>query len=206
MLYWLADNKMDKNNFNIIIAGAGGQGIVTLVDILANAAFIEGYDVKSSELHGLSQRGGTVLTYVRFGEKIFSPLFENGQADLIIGLDLLESLRQTVFSSKKTNIVANKYLMPFIGIIPEKEILDGLEKAQKNKLYLVPASEICQKELGKEVVSGIYLIGYAAYKNIIGLKPESILKAIGKVVPQKYLELNIKAFNLAKNPLFDNLS
>lgn len=189
---------MPKNNFNIIIAGAGGQGTVTLVNILSNAAFIEGHDVKSSELHGLSQRGGTVLTYVRLGEKIYSPLFENGQADLIIGLELLESLRQTVFSGEKTNLVVNDYLMPFVGITPKKEILEGLEKSIKNKLYIVPASEICQKELGKEVVSGIYLLGYAAYKDMIGLKPESILKAIEKVVPQKYLELNQKAFNLAK--------
>ena len=190
---------MIKKNFNIIIAGAGGQGSTTLVNILANAAFIEGYDVKSSELHGLSQRGGTVLAYVGFGQKIYSPIFGPGRADLIIGLDLLESLKQTIFSSKKTNLVINKFLMAFAGIPKEQELINGLEKAIKNKLYLIPASEICKKEIGNNVFSGIYLLGYCAYNNLLGLKSESVLKAIEKIIPQKYLELNKKAFNLAKN-------
>jgi len=184
-------------DFKVIIAGAGGQGVMTLLDILATAAFIEGYDVKSSELHGLSQRGGSVLTYLKFGDKIYSPLFGPGQADLVIGLDLLESLRATSFCSRKTNLLVNKHLIPFEGIIPEGNILVALNETTKDNLYLVGASEICQKELGNEIISGIYLLGYAAFNNLVNLKPTSILKAIEKIVPQKYLELNTKAFNLA---------
>ena len=187
---------MDKKDFNIIITGAGGQGVMTLVDILANAAFVAGYDVKSSELHGLSQRGGSVLTYVKMGEKIYSPLFGQGDADLIIGLELLETLRQVVFSSKKTDILVNKYFMPFIGITPEKEVIEGLEKADKNNLYLVPASDICKEKLQNEVVSGIYLIGYAIGKKLITIEKESVLQALKNIIPSKYLELNINAFNL----------
>ena len=73
-----------KNNFNIIISGIGGQGIITLTRILAEAALLQGLDVKTSELHGLSQRGGSVETHIRFGRNIFSPLVRQGSADLII--------------------------------------------------------------------------------------------------------------------------
>lgn len=194
---------MPKKEFNLIIAGMGGQGIITLVDIITNAAFFDGYDVKSSELHGLSQRGGSVLTYIRFGEKIHSPLFGLGQADLIISTELLEGLRNTIFSNTKTNILINKFLSGLEGSPKEEEIINGLEKTPKDNLYLVPASEICLRKLGKEVVSGIFLLGCAIFENLIPLKPESILKAVEKVIPEKYLELNKKAFNLARDYDYD---
>jgi len=188
-----------KNNFNIIITGVGGQGIITLLSVINEAAFIEGYDVKSSELHGLSQRGGSVIAHIRFGKKVYSPMVSQGEADLIIGLEMLEVLRSFIFTSDKTMFLINRYSLPFIGTLPEKEILEGIKKVSGDNLSLVPASEICKKELGKEVVSGIYLLGCAAYKNLIPLKPESFLKAAENIIPKKHLELNKKAFNLAKN-------
>lgn len=181
----------------------GGQGIITLVDIVANAAFIEDYDVKSSELHGLSQRGGSVLTYVKFGEKVYSPLFGYGQANLIISLELLEGLRNAVFSNPRAYFLINKFLSTFPGASKEEEIIEELEKISKNNLYLVPASEICLGKLGKEVLSGIFLLGCAVFENLIPLKPESVLKAIEKTIPEKYLELNKKAFNLARDYDYD---
>lgn len=194
---------MSRKSFNIIIAGMGGQGIITLVDIIANAAFFDGYDVKSSELHGLSQRGGSVLTYIKFGDKIYSPLFGSGQADLIIGTELLEGLRNTIFSNPKTNILINKFLSGFEGSPEEEEIVNGLEKTPKDNLYLIPASEICLKKLGREVLGGVFLLGCAIFENLIPLKPESVLKAVEKVIPGKYLELNKKAFNLARDYDYD---
>lgn len=83
----------DIKNFNIILVGVGGQGIITLTRILAQAALIERYDVKTSELHGLSQRGGSVEAHVRFGAKIYSPLVKRAGADLIISLEIQETLR-----------------------------------------------------------------------------------------------------------------
>jgi len=181
----------------------GGQGIITLVDIVANAAFFEGYDVKSSELHGLSQRGGSVLTYVKFGEKIYSPLFGYGQADLIISLELLEGLRNAVFSNPKTYLLINKFLSGFEGAPEEEKIVKELEGVTKNSLYLIPASEVCLKKLDKEVLSGIFLLGCAVFENLLPLKSESILKAIEKVIPQKYADLNKKAFRLANSYEYD---
>jgi len=190
-----------KKNFNIVIAGTGGQGLITLTQIIAEAALIKDFDVKTSELHGLSQRGGSVETHIRFGKKVFSPLVSLGSADLILGLEILEGLRAFPYANSKTIFLVNKFTLPFPGSPLEKEIIKKLKSAAKGPKYIIPASEICQKELGKEVVSGIYLLGIASFKKLISLKPESILRAISKVVPEKYLELNKKAFELASKKL-----
>ena len=186
--------------FNILIVGTGGQGQITLLQILNQAAFIESYDVKSSELHGLSQRGGSVEVHIRFGRDIFSPMVSQGKANLILGLEMQEALKASYYAGSKTNFLINKLIIPIPLTKPlsEKEILDNLKKVSKN-IFLVPAAEICQKELGTNVVAGIYLISLAAFKSLIPLKPESIKKAIQKIIPEKFLELNLKTFKLAKN-------
>ena len=189
---------MANNTFNIVITGVGGQGIITLVSILDEACLLQGYDVKSSELHGLSQRGGSVVTHIRFGKKVYSPMVSAGQADLILSLELMETLRVIDFSSSKTVFLVNKYSMGFDGHLPEKEILESLDKAAKKNLHLVLASETCKRDIDREVLAGVYLLGYAVFKKLIPLQPESVLKAIEGVIPEKYKEINIKAFNLAK--------
>ena len=188
-----------NKNFNIIITGVGGQGLITLLSIFNQAALIEGNDVKSSELHGLSQREGSVETHIKFGKKVHSPLVFNGQADLIISLEIAEGLRAINRASNKTKFLINNYFSPFFGSLTKEDISSKLKGNLNNRLTLISASEICKKELGNEVVSGIYLLGYASFNNLIPLKPESIEEAIEKVIPQKYLELNKKAFLLAKN-------
>ncbi len=186
---------MDNKTFNIIISGVGGQGVITLLSLIDEAAFIEGYDVKSSELHGLSQRGGSVETHIRFGKKVYSPLIPNGRADLIISLEMLEGLRETAKSGKQTKFLINDFTSPFQGSLNKEEIKKQLQEL-KNEIHIVPASDICKEKLQNEVVSAIYLLGYAVSKNLIPVKKESFLQAIRKVIPEKYLDLNIKAFNL----------
>jgi indolepyruvate ferredoxin oxidoreductase beta subunit len=188
---------MDKN-FNLIINGVGGQGVITLLTLIDKAALIDEYDVRSSELHGLSQRGGSVETHVIFGKKVYSPLIPNGKANLIISLEMLEGLRETAKSEKDTKFLINDFLSPFQGSLTSEEIKKSFALL-KNELHMVKASEICKDKLQNEVVSTIYLLGYAVYKNLIPLTETSVLKAIGNIVPEKYKELNIKAFNLAKN-------
>lgn len=196
-------NKMKNKSFNLVISGVGGQGLITLLKIIAQAAFIEGYDVKTSELHGLSQRGGSVETYLKFGKKVYSPLISFREADVILGLEILEGLRALPYANKNTIFLINKYYFPFEGGFPQSETIQKINTLIKGPKYLIPASEICQKELGREVVSGIYLLGCGIFKKIIPLKPESILKAIEKMIPEKYLELNRAAFNLAKSYRYD---
>ncbi|KKQ21577.1 MAG: hypothetical protein A3G45_00575 [Candidatus Staskawiczbacteria bacterium RIFCSPLOWO2_12_FULL_37_15] len=185
--------------FNIIIAGVGGQGLITLNNIIAKAALNGGYDVKTSELHGLSQRAGSVETHLRFGKKVYSPLVVAGKADLVLGLEITEGMRAVRFSNPKTIFVVNDNYISFLENISKKEIEKKIKSSVGKNLRLVLASEICEKELGEEVVSSVYLLGYCVFKKLIPLKPDSVLKAIKEIISKKYLELNKKAFNLANS-------
>jgi indolepyruvate ferredoxin oxidoreductase beta subunit len=191
---------MKKNkNFNLIINGVGGQGQLTVLKILNEACFIENYDLKSSELHGLSQRGGPVEVHLRFGENIFSPLVSQAGADLILSLEMQEVLRALYYAGPKTKILINKKIIPIAGekLISEKEILNQVKSFTKN-IQIIEASKICREELGNEVLAGVYLLSFCTSKNLIPLEPNSILSAIEKIIPEKYLELNKKTFQLAR--------
>jgi len=185
---------MDKT-FNIILTGVGGQGVITLLGLIDEAALVEGYNVRSSELHGLSQRGGSVEAHVRFGKKVYSPMVSNGDADLIIALEGLEALRESTKAGKQTKVLVNEYFLPFIGSPAKEEIVNKLKDAKLN-LYLVPASQECKEKLQNEVVCTIYLLGYAIAKKMLPLSKESMAQAIKNIIPEKYLELNIKALEL----------
>ena len=186
--------------FNTVILGTGGQGLITVLQIIAEAALSEGYDIKSSELHGLSQRGGSVEVHIRFGKKIYSPLIPQGKADLILSFETQEALRGVYFANKNTSFLVNKFIVPIPleKSLSEGEIIKIIRKISKN-VVLVPAADICREKLGTDVVSGIYLLSLAVFKNLIPIKPASILKAIKKIIPEKYLELNVKTFNLTKD-------
>jgi indolepyruvate ferredoxin oxidoreductase, beta subunit len=190
--------KKKKNQFNMVIVGTGGQGLITLLQILAQGALIESLDLKTSELHGLSQRGGSVEVHIRMGKKINSPLVAEGKADLILALEMQEALNAAVFSGPNTFFLINRHLVPipFQKPFSEKEIESSLNKISK-KISFVPASEICQKELGKNVVAGVYLLSLASLEGLIPIKPASLLKAMKEVIPGKYLEINRKTFELA---------
>lgn len=187
-----------KKNFNIIISGVGGQGLITLLQIISEAVLLEGYDVKTSELHGLSQRGGSVEVHLRFGKKVHSPMIPQGKADLILALENQEALSAAQFASKQTVFLINKYQTPTLAeTITEEEVVKNLKKITP-RVILISAADICKKEFGKLVTSGIYLLGVASFKNLMPLKPDTILKTIKKVIPKKYLDLNLETFNLAK--------
>ncbi len=204
---------MAKNleQFNMVIVGTGGQGLITLLQIISEAALAEDYDIRTSELHGLSQRGGSVEGHIRFGKKIYSPLVMRGGADLVLGLEMQEILNGIYFANPKTKFLINQFIIPISLKKPlsENEILNQLKKISKPRsrasslrgenITIIPADKICQEKLQNSVVSGIYLISFATFKNLIPLKPESIQKAIKSIIPEKFLELNLKAFNLAKS-------
>jgi len=190
---------MGNKETNIIINGVGGQGLITLLKIIGEAAMIEKYDIKTSELHGISQRSGSVEVHIKFGKKIWSPMVSKGRADLVLSLESQESLNGLYYASKDTVFLINQYKTPtLIKDYSESEVLTEIKQTTKN-VYLIPAAEICKKTLETDVVAGVYLLGIAAHKKYLGLKPESVITAIKKLMPEKYLELNIKAFNLAKD-------
>lgn len=191
----------DIRDFNGVIVGTGGQGQITLLQVLAQAARFEDLDFKTSELHGLSQKGGPVEVHFRFGKNIFSPLVKEGGADLIISLERQEALRACYYASKeaKTVFLVNDLLLPILGQkpFPKEEISKVLKKFSEKTIF-VPASEICQKEFQAAIAAGIFLISLASFKGLLPLKPSSLKRAIQKNIKAKYLELNLKIFELAR--------
>lgn len=188
---------MKKENFNLIIVGVGGQGQLTLLNILQEAALNENLEIKTSELHGLSQRGGAVEVQARFGKNIFSPLVCQGDGDLILALEMQEALRGLYYASEKTEYLVNDLIIPIAGEIPLKkeEILEKIQTFTK-KIRILEASKICKEKFGNEILGGIFMLGYGVKNKLLPLKKESMVKAIKKVIPKKHLSLNLEAFNL----------
>ncbi len=193
--------------FNMVIVGVGGQGVITLMRVIAEAALEEGYDVKTSELHGLAQRGGSVPCHIRFGKKIYSPLVMEGEAHLIIALEPLEALRVSYFGSREneTTFLVNNYtIIPLsVPIIKERypplrHIVEDL-KYFSRKVIVINASEKVKKEIGSIIPTNIYMLGYAYSKGLIPLTKKSLLKGIEEIIPKRHLELNKKIFEMGIN-------
>ena len=189
----------EKKDFSIVIVGTGGQGLITLLEILAHGAKNQGFDAKTSELHGLSQRGGSVEVHIKFGKTVQSPLVAKASADLILGLEMQECLKAAYFAGPASYYLINKNITPIPeqNPVPEEEIVKDLKNYTK-KIEVIDANAICQKELGTPVVSGIFLLSLAVLKNIVPITPENFLLAIKQAVSEKHLELNEKTFALAK--------
>jgi indolepyruvate ferredoxin oxidoreductase beta subunit len=192
--------------FNVVISGIGGQGVLTLSQIIANAAFLQGYDVKTSELHGLSQRGGHTESHVRFGKKIYSPIVMRGEANLVFGLEPLETLRVCHYGSKEIGTV---FLLDNYPVFPlsvyvsneiyptQKEILATLKKFGSEVICLNATKETMEK-FGTSLPSNIYLLSYAVFKKLIPLKSNSIIEAMRKILPEKFYEINKEVFEFVQ--------
>lgn len=191
--------------FKIVVTGIGGQGVLTLGQILTEAALLEGFDVVSCEQHGLAQRGGHIESHISFGEKVFSPLVMQASANLIFGLEPLEALRAAYYASKnsKTIFVIDKKKIIPLSVYYEKIQYPSLKEIEKKlmkfseKVEMIDASEKA-KEIGKETFfANIYMLGFSLKKNYLPIKKENAMKAIEKIVPEKYLEINKKVFEAA---------
>ncbi len=189
---------MNNQPFNIIIGGVGGQGLITLLNVIAQAALSKGLAVRTSELHGLSQRGGSVSVHIRFGKKVFSPIVPCGKADLILVLEHQEALAAARFASNKTVFLINQYQTPTLAeSVSERQVKNNLAKFNK-KVFFLPAAVFTKKELGTNVVAGIFLLSYAALNKQIPLTQEELKQAIKEVMPEKYWQINFKALDLAQ--------
>lgn len=195
-----------KEDFNLIITGIGGQGLLTLLRILSEAALLEGRDIKTSELHGLSQRGGSVKVHLRMDQEVYSPLVLQGEADLILALEIQEALKVCYFASRErgTIFLINEFFVPIsekkssqkISLQKKKNFLKELEKFSK-KVIFVPAVDICEKEFGNSLTAGVFLLSFALKSDLLPLKEKSVLQAMKKIILPKYLSLNVATFNLA---------
>ena len=177
---------------NIMIVGVGGQGTLLTSRILGGLAIAGGYDVKLSEVHGMAQRGGSVVTYVRYGEKVAEPIVEEGQADVIIAFERLEALRYAHFLKKDGVLIANDWRIDPMPVVigaaqyPE-HILEDL--AKEHKVYTEEA-----KKLGNPRVFNMIVLGIAAQH--MDFTKEQWYDVIEHTVPPKTVELNKQAFDV----------
>lgn len=186
------DNKMLTKN--IMIVGVGGQGTLLTSRILGGVITDAGYDVKLSEVHGMAQRGGSVVTFVRYGDKVAEPIVEEGQADVLIAFERLEALRYAHFLKKDGALVVNDTRIEPITVVtgaaeyPENIIED---LSAKYKTYTVDAMEEAKK-LGNTKTFNVIVLGIAAQH--MDFSEEAWLNVIERTVPPKTIELNKKAF------------
>ena len=182
---------------NIMIVGVGGQGSLLASKLLGKLLINEGYDVKVSEVHGMSQRGGSVVTYVRYGEKVYSPIIDKGEADFIVSFEKLEAARYAPYLKKGGTVITNSQMIDPMPVItgamnyPEN-ILDGLS-AKGMAIDEIDALSLAM-QAGSAKAVNIVLMGRLAKR--LSIPKEKRIEAIGATVNEKFRAKNIKAFGL----------
>jgi indolepyruvate ferredoxin oxidoreductase beta subunit len=186
---------MKNGTTNILIVGVGGQGVLLASEILCEVARVMGLDVKKSEVHGMSQRGGVVTSHVRFGKKVFSPLIPDGEADVILAFEIAEGLRWAgELKAGGTIIVNNQRIVPPIVTTGKFSYPDELEKKiteKAEKAIIIDAFDIASG-LGNTRLVNTILLGVIS--NSIDLEEEKWLEVIERMAPKGTGEINKKAF------------
>ena len=189
-----------NNHYNIYICGVGGQGIIKTSVIIGEAAMNQGLNVVMSEIHGMSQRGGSVVTYVKYGDKVYSPVIEKGEADIIVSFELLEAARWISYLKKGGHLITSTQTLDPMPVITgaAKYPENIIEKIKNLGIDIIAADALAlAEEAGNAKTSNVVLMGLIASKMSFD---ESVWKeAIKNCVPEKFLELNLKAFDLGKN-------
>lgn len=186
---------------SIMIVGVGGQGTLLASRILGNLLLSEGYDVKLSEVHGMAQRGGSVVTYVKYGKEVDSPIVDKGNADILLAFEQLEAYRWASYLKKDGQLIVNtQKINPMPVIIGAEDyptdIIDKLKGLFENIIDIDALS--LAKKSGNVKAVNVVLIGKLAKETKIFDK-EKWIKAIKETVPEKFLDVNIKAFELGYN-------
>jgi indolepyruvate ferredoxin oxidoreductase beta subunit len=195
---------MSHHNYDTLIVGVGGQGVLTTAQILAKAGMIEGHNVLMSEIHGMSQRGGRVPCTVRFGDSINSPTIPEGSADLVISLEFAETLTSLPFASKKTVFVLNSELalppMVTIGLTkyPKSDEVLRAIKQISTRLYQIEARAIAERAGSLMVINNV-MLGAGVGAGGVPVGDKSIMEAMKILLPSRYIETNFKAYQMGRN-------
>ncbi len=193
---------------NIVFSGIGGQGIVVASDIFCEAALLDGLDVAKAEVHGMAQRGGSIVAHVKIGDKVHSPLIETGKADIILGFEMLETARVLPMLKKDGVVILNtKYIPPSTSTgkssnFDHEKILQII-KEKSSKVYQIDAISIASS-LGNILAVNTILLGVLSGIPDISVTKESFQKAIASRLKEKYVNLNLEAFNIGRKQV--NLS
>ncbi|MBM4311060.1 MAG: indolepyruvate oxidoreductase subunit beta [Deltaproteobacteria bacterium] len=184
---------------NILMAGVGGQGVILASEIVSEAMMRAGHDVKKSEVHGMAQRGGSVTTHVRFGEKVFSPLIKDGEVDILFSFELLETVRYlgTMREGASLLVNAHKILPPSVTLGKDSypDDIAGLLASRYPRFELVDAPAIALQAGNPRAVNVAFVGALSRYLDV---PEDSWHAAIEKMLPPKLVEVNLKAFALGR--------
>ncbi len=187
--------KMEELNF--LVVGVGGQGVILASNILAAVGMMSGYDVKKSEVHGMSQRGGSVTSHVRWGEKVRSPLIEDGKVDYLVGLERLEPMRYLRTLRPGGTVVLDSHTIIPVTVsswgqtYPPEEVEREILAKAAGGVFWIPGVEIAQ-ELGNAKAANVVILG--ALSGLLDVPEETWMQAVERMVPRKVLDLNRNAF------------
>lgn len=192
---------------SLIIAGVGGQGILLAADIFSKVLTKKGFDVKTSEVHGMSQRGGDIISTIRWGEKVYSPLIGKNSADYILALEKLEAMRNLPYLKSEGTIIVNNYQLNPLpvssGLAAYPDNITEFLKSQVNNVFEIDAFDAALK-LGNARVMNIIILGGLA--GITGIKEDIWLEIIESSIPQKYIQINIEAFKSGYSKISEKLN
>ena len=189
-----------KGNINIMIVGVGGQGSLLASKLLGRIFLDNDYDVKVSEVHGMSQRGGSVLTYVRVGDKVYSPIIDEGEADYVISFEMLEAARAVGYLKPDGKIITNlQEINPMPVVAGKTEYPENLSEKIREAGIDIDAFDALAlaEEAGSSKAVNLVLMGRLSKH--FDFSEEEWMKTIEKSVPGKFLEMNKKAFMLGRN-------
>ena len=189
-----------SNVKSVMIVGVGGQGTLLASRVLGSAMLSQGVDVKVSEVHGMSQRGGSVVTYVRYGDKVYSPIIAQGEADVLLAFEALEAARYLPWLKPDGTVIVNTQQMdpmPVVTGVAEypKDIL-GKVQEQGVKMVALDALGMAE-QAGSAKAGNVVLLGAMAKK--LDLPKEVWIDTIQETVPPKFIDMNLKAFELGYN-------
>jgi indolepyruvate ferredoxin oxidoreductase beta subunit len=188
-------------DFNIVLAGVGGQGTLLAAEALGIAAVKEDLNVRVSEIHGMAQRGGAVLTAVRIGPSVLAPTVLEGQADVLVGFEPIETLRSLKYASERTLVVMSLERIPpgdlAVRNLKYPSIEDIVEKVRlfTTSVVLVDAARLA-RDAGSSLTRNVVLLGAVAGTGKLPVKRRSLLEAVRELVPARHLNVNVRAFDL----------
>jgi len=184
---------------NILMAGVGGQGTLLASEILSEVLMQAGYDVKKAEVHGMAQRGGSVVSHVRFGKKVYSSIIPEGEVDVLFGFELLETFRYLPLVKKSGAIVVNdlKIAPPSVALGQREYPTDIAAKLQEfvATVHVVDGLQLAEQAGNSRTVNTVLL---GALSNTLDTTHEQWISAIKSLVPERFLEVNLKAFELGR--------
>lgn len=184
---------------NIMIVGVGGQGALLASKTLGKVLLDAGYDVKVSEVHGMSQRGGSVVTYVRYGDKVYSPIIDKGEADFIVSFEMLEAARYVDYLKKDGQIVVNtQQIDPMPVITGAAKYPENLEKTMQAAGIKVDAVDCLSLAEQAGTAKSVNIVLMGRLSRYMDFAEEAWIKAIEKLVKPQFLEMNKKAFVLGR--------